>query len=73
MLPTQSEAYLQKRDKPAAPIVSFVGKTNSGKTTLLEKVVIELKLSGYHVAVIKHSPHGFDIDQPGKDRWASEH
>ncbi len=51
------------------PIVSFVGKSNSGKTTLLEKVVRELKMRGYRVAVVKHSPHGFDIDHPGKDSW----
>ncbi len=51
------------------PIVSFVGKANSGKTTLLEKVVRELKLKGYRVAVIKHSPHGFEMDHPGKDSW----
>ena len=51
------------------PIVSFVGKSNSGKTTLLEKVVRELKVKGYRVAVIKHSHHDFDIDIPGKDTW----
>ncbi|MFC1968592.1 molybdopterin-guanine dinucleotide biosynthesis protein B [Chloroflexota bacterium] len=51
------------------PIVSFVGQSNSGKTMLLEKVVRELKIRGYRVAVIKHSPHGFEIDKPGKDTW----
>lgn len=51
------------------PVVSFVGQSNSGKTTLLEKVVSELKTRGYRMAVVKHSPHGFEIDQPGKDSW----
>ena len=51
------------------PIVSFVGNSESGKTTLLERVVRELKRLGYRVAVVKHAPHGFDIDQPGKDSW----
>ncbi len=51
------------------PIVSFVGKSNSDKTTLLEKVVRELKLRGYRVAVIKHTHHELDIDQSGKDSW----
>lgn len=51
------------------PIVSFVGKSNIGKTTFLEKVVAELKLRGYRVATIKHDTHGFDIDKPGKDTW----
>jgi molybdopterin-guanine dinucleotide biosynthesis protein B len=51
------------------PIVSVVGSSNTGKTTLLEKVVKELKNRGYKVAVIKHDSHGFDIDRPGKDSW----
>ncbi|MFQ5814244.1 MAG: molybdopterin-guanine dinucleotide biosynthesis protein B [Anaerolineae bacterium] len=52
-----------------APIVSFVGKSDVGKTTVLEKVVRELKKRGYRVAVVKHDVHGFDIDRPGKDTW----
>ena len=51
------------------PVVSFVGNSGSGKTTLLEGVVRELKRLGYRVAVVKHAPCGFDIDQPGKDSW----
>jgi len=51
------------------PVISFVGRSNVGKTTLLEKVVRELKSRGYRVAVIKHDSHGFDIDHPGKDSW----
>mgnify|MGYP005846421515 CR=1 FL=1 len=51
------------------PIVSFVGKSNVGKTTFLEKVVGELKRRGYRVATIKHDTHGFDLDKPGKDTW----
>ncbi len=56
-----------ERGKP--PIVSFIGTANSGKTTLMEKIITELKLKGYRVAVIKHSHHEFDIDQTGKDTW----
>jgi len=51
------------------PIVSVVGRGNVGKTTFLEKLIRELKLRGYRVAVIKHYEHDFDIDQPGKDSW----
>jgi molybdopterin-guanine dinucleotide biosynthesis protein MobB len=51
------------------PIVSFIGRSNSGKTTLLEKVVGELKLRGYRVGVAKHTHHNFTIDYPGKDSW----
>ncbi|MBI2851117.1 MAG: molybdopterin-guanine dinucleotide biosynthesis protein B [Chloroflexi bacterium] len=51
------------------PVVSFIGRSNSGKTTLLEQVVCMLKTEGFRVGVIKHSPHGFDIDREGKDTW----
>ena len=51
------------------PVISFVGRSNVGKTTVLEKVVRELKSRGYRVAVIKHDSHGFEMDQPGKDSW----
>ena len=51
------------------PIVSFIGKSNSGKTTLLEKIISELTFRGYRVAVIKHNKHGFNIDHEGKDSY----
>ena len=51
------------------PIVCIVGKSNVGKTTLLEGLIAELKRRGYRVATVKHDVHGFDIDQPGKDSW----
>lgn len=51
------------------PMVSFVGKSESGKTTLLEKIISALKSKGYRVGVIKHTPHDFDIDHEGKDTW----
>jgi len=47
--------------------VSFVAKSGTGKTTLLEKVITELKSRGYRIGVIKHDAHRFDIDHPGKD------
>ena len=51
-------------------IVSFVAaSSNSGKTTLIEKVVPLLKERGLRVAVIKHASKGFSIDHPGKDSW----
>jgi molybdopterin-guanine dinucleotide biosynthesis protein B/molybdopterin-guanine dinucleotide biosynthesis protein len=50
-----------------ATTVSFVAKSGTGKTTLLEKVIAELKRRGCRVGVIKHDAHRFDIDHPGKD------
>ena len=51
------------------PIVSIVGRSNTGKTTLIEKLIPELRRRGYRVATIKHNIHGFDIDHEGKDSW----
>lgn len=53
----------------ATPVISVVGKSGTGKTTLLEKLIPELKRRGYRVATVKHDTHGFDIDRPGKDSW----
>lgn len=47
--------------------VSFVAKSGTGKTTLLEKVIAELKRRGFSIGVIKHDAHQFNIDHPGKD------
>ena len=49
------------------PIVSIVGKSNSGKTTLIERLIPALKARGYRIATIKHAGHAFDVDRPGKD------
>lgn len=51
------------------PIVSIVGKSNSGKTTLIENLIPNLKEMGYKVGTIKHDDHKFDIDHKGKDTW----
>ena len=51
------------------PILSIVGKSNSGKTTLLEKLITELTGRGWRVATIKHNKHGFNIDHEGKDSY----
>lgn len=59
-------------DAPAAPApaVAFIGYQNSGKTTLVEKVIAELTARGLRVGSIKHhGHHRFDIDVPGKDSW----
>ena len=51
------------------PIVSIIGESKSGKTTLIEKLISELKSRGYRVATIKHSIHSLSFDKPGKDSW----
>ena len=51
------------------PIISIVGKSDSGKTTLIEKLVPELTRRGYRLATVKHDVHGFEVDREGKDSW----
>ena len=52
-----------------AVIVSFVGVSHSGKTTLIEKVLKELTGRGYRAATIKHTAEEAAMDAPGKDTW----
>ncbi|WP_321530024.1 molybdopterin-guanine dinucleotide biosynthesis protein B [uncultured Desulfuromonas sp.] len=49
------------------PAVSFIAKSGTGKTTLVEKIIAELKQRHLRVGAIKHDAHRFDIDHPGKD------
>ncbi len=53
-----------------SPAISIVGRHNSGKTTLIEKLIAELVARGHDVGSVKHHSHvGFDIDIPGKDSY----
>lgn len=49
------------------PVISLVGKSGVGKTTLMEKLLPELKKRAMRVAVVKHHAHTTPIDIPGKD------
>ena len=50
------------------PIITFIGWHNSGKTTLVTRVVTHLKQRGYRVAVIKSTKEeGISFDAPGTD------
>jgi molybdopterin-guanine dinucleotide biosynthesis protein B len=51
------------------PIVSIVGKSDSGKTTLIERLIPEIKRRGYRIATVKHDTHSFEIDREGKDSY----
>jgi molybdopterin-guanine dinucleotide biosynthesis protein B len=51
------------------PIISIVGRSKSGKTTLIERLVPEFIQRGYRVATIKHLGKDFQIDHEGKDSW----
>ena len=55
------------------PVVSIVGKSDSGKTTFLEKLIRALTARGCASRTVKHHVHDFDIDVPGKDSWRHAH
>jgi len=55
------------RKKPI--IFAISGYKNTGKTTLLTKVIPVLAGRGYKVAVIKHDGHDFESDVPGTDSY----
>jgi molybdopterin-guanine dinucleotide biosynthesis protein B len=51
-------------------VLQLVGYSNSGKTTLLTKLIPLFEQSGLRVGVVKHDGgHDFEVDQPGKDTW----
>ena len=50
------------------PIVSIVGKSDSGKTTLIEKLILEFARRGFRVAMVTHDVHGFEVDKEDKNR-----
>ncbi len=51
----------------SAPVLAVCGFSGSGKTTLLEAAIPRLVKRGLAVAGVKHDPHYFEVDRPGKD------
>jgi molybdopterin-guanine dinucleotide biosynthesis protein B len=54
-------------------IVAVVGASGSGKTTVLESLIPELRRRGRRVGAVKHTHHSFDFDPRGKDSWRLFH
>jgi molybdopterin-guanine dinucleotide biosynthesis protein B len=52
-----------------AQTISIIGKSESGKTTLIEKLIPEMKKRGFRVGSVKHTAHGFSMDREGKDSY----
>ncbi len=50
-------------------IITIVGKSNSGKTTLIERLISRLTERGYKIGSVKHVHDGFEMDKEGKDSW----
>ena len=49
--------------------IGVAGFKNSGKTTLVEKLVVALTQRGYRISTVKHAHHSFDIDHEGRDSF----
>lgn len=53
-----------------SPAISVIGRHNSGKTTLVERLIAYLGAQDLDVGSVKHHGHpGFEIDIPGKDSY----
>ena len=51
------------------PVLGVTGWKNSGKTTLVERLVAELVRRGRRISTVKHAHHDFDIDVTGTDSF----
>ncbi len=50
-------------------VIGLAGWSGAGKTTLIVRLIPELKARGLSVSTLKHAHHNFDVDQPGKDSF----
>ena len=49
--------------------IAVIGWKNSGKTTLVSRLVAHLRKKKFKVGVVKHAHHSFDIDHPNTDSY----
>ncbi|KFE68604.1 molybdopterin-guanine dinucleotide biosynthesis protein B [Hyalangium minutum] len=57
----------------APPALSVIGWSGAGKTTLVERLVPELRAQGLRVGVVKHSSDPHPLHRPGSDTARFEH
>ena len=55
------ETTNQKMEDNFPSVVTLVGKSGTGKTTFLEKLIPVLKEKGLRIGTIKHDVHGFEL------------
>ena len=49
------------------PAICIAGWSDSGKTTLIERLIPLLTVRGLRVGVVKHTHHALEMDKPGSD------
>jgi len=50
-------------------VISFVGVSGVGKTTVIEQLIPRVAASGLRVGTVKHASHGYEVDRVGSDSW----
>jgi molybdopterin-guanine dinucleotide biosynthesis protein B len=68
----QSSKTISKEETMHPFIFAVSGVKNSGKTTLITRILPLLARQGLRVAVIKHDGHDFAADVPGTDTWRQQ-
>lgn len=67
------ELKCESKKKMKPDIITIIGKSNSGKTTLIEQLISRLSQKGYKIGSVKHTHSRFEIDKEGKDSWRHKH
>ena len=63
------EELAKWQDKSMIPLLAIAAWSGTGKTTLLKKLIPELRARGIRPGLIKHTHHNMDVDKPGKDSY----
>ena len=69
MYSESKQALAEELELKRPAVLAVGGVHNSGKTTLLEKLLPALRGRGLKVGVIKHDGHDFTPDVPGTDSF----
>ncbi|NGF40766.1 molybdopterin-guanine dinucleotide biosynthesis protein B, partial [Klebsiella pneumoniae] len=59
----------QHRLPHPVPLLAVTAYSGTGKTTLLKKLIPQLRESGLRIGLVKHTHHDMDVDTPGKDSY----
>jgi molybdopterin-guanine dinucleotide biosynthesis protein B len=57
------------RTSPLPPLLSLLGDSGAGKTTLATALIARWRAAGLRVGYVKHASHGFEMDRPQKDTY----